>query len=200
MTLDNSTQAFLALVRAGLWEADTQLLPYGNIDLKEVYRLAQEQSVVGLVAAGIEHVVDCKIPKEDALQFVGNALQLEQRNLAMNQFVAKLIGSLRKEDVYAILVKGQGIANCYERPLWRASGDVDLFLSDTNYQKAFLYLEPLASRVGEEELYKKHIPLSIYNWEVELHGTLRSGLWENLIECLMTFRILFFMEGMFVLG
>ena len=75
--LDNNTQAFLALVRAGLWEKDVQLSSYGDIDFKEVYRLAEEQSVVGLVAAGIEHIVDIKIPKEDALQFVGQSLQLE---------------------------------------------------------------------------------------------------------------------------
>ena len=52
MKLNNNQQAFLELVRAGLWEKDACLLQYGNIDFQEVYRLAQEQSVVGLVAAG----------------------------------------------------------------------------------------------------------------------------------------------------
>lgn len=32
-------------------------LHYNRIDFNEVYRLAEEQSVVGLVAAGIDHIV-----------------------------------------------------------------------------------------------------------------------------------------------
>ena len=49
-------KAFLALVRAGLWEEEVQLSSFGDIDYKEVYRLAEEQAVVGLVVAGFEHV------------------------------------------------------------------------------------------------------------------------------------------------
>lgn len=30
----------------------------------------------------------------------------------MNKFVGQLIEKLRKEDIYALLVKGQGIAQC----------------------------------------------------------------------------------------
>ena len=105
--------------------------------------MAEEQAVLGLVAAGMEHVTDVKVPKENLLQFVGQALQLEQRNKAMNQFLAGIIDRLRKEGVYALLLKGQGIALCYERPLWRASGDVDLFLSNDNYMNAVNVLTPL---------------------------------------------------------
>jgi hypothetical protein len=177
MHLDNNIQAFFALVRAGLWERCTQLSEFGNIGLNEVYRLAEEQSVVGLVAAGIEHVEDVKVPQAVALTFVGSTLQLEQQNKAMNVFVAKVIDQLRSKDIYALLVKGQGIAQCYERPLWRASGDVDLLLSDTNYEKAKVYLLPLA--VGSEQEYKvfKHLGMTMKEgFVVELHGTLHSRL------------------------
>lgn len=180
MTLDNNTQAFLALVRAGLWEADTQLLPYGIIDFKEVYRLAQEQSVVGLVAAGLEHVVDYKVPKEDALIFVGDTLLLEQRNKAMNAFVAHLIDTLRKKDIYTLLVKGQGIAQCYWRPLWRACGDIDLFLNEDKYKKAKTVLTSEATSFEEEKTSIQHLEMTIDGWSVELHGSLRSGLWNRL--------------------
>lgn len=39
--------AFFALVRAGLWEREVQLLPYGEIDFSAVQSVAEEQSVVG---------------------------------------------------------------------------------------------------------------------------------------------------------
>lgn len=63
--------AFLALVRAGLWEeADAKLNLNENIDWDEVYRLAEEQSVTGIVLAGIEHS-NIKPPQELLLQWIG---------------------------------------------------------------------------------------------------------------------------------
>ena len=152
MKLNNNQEAFVSLVKAGLWEQEVRLSPSDIIDYKEVYQIAEDQSVVGLVAAGLEHLKDVRAPKEDVLQFVGQALQLEQGNKTMNEFVARLIDLLRKKDIYTLLVKGQGIAQCYERPLWRATGDIDLLLSDTNYEKAKEALVPLASEVEKEFL------------------------------------------------
>lgn len=172
----NNQEAFLALVRAGLWEKDVELQQYGTTDFDEIMRLAEEQNVIGLVTAGLEHVKDVKVPQEVLLQFIGQTLQLEQQNKAMNDFIAKLIERMRKADIYVILVKGQGIAQCYEKPLWRASGDVDLLLSDSNYHKAKDFLLPLASGYKPDERYSKHLGMNIDQWYVEIHGTLRTGL------------------------
>lgn len=177
MQLDKNQQAFFALVKAGLWEHEARLSPSDIIDYKEVQRIAEEQSVVGLVAAGLEQLVDFKAPKTDVLQFVGQALQLEQSNKSMNEYLARLIERLRVENVYAILVKGQGIAQCYERPLWRASGDIDLLLSGTNYEKAQKELTPFALDVESEYKTFKHLGMTMQGGVVvELHGTLHSRL------------------------
>ena len=88
--MDYNTSAFLALVRAGLWEQKVQLLAFENINIKEIYRLALEQSVVGLLTAGLEHAKDTKFPQEDVLNIVGDALQLEQCNMAMNYFICRI--------------------------------------------------------------------------------------------------------------
>ena len=74
---NQNIDALFALVRAGLWETEARLLPFMNVEFAEVYRLAEAQSVVGLVAAGLEHVMDVKVHKADVLQFVGQTLQLE---------------------------------------------------------------------------------------------------------------------------
>lgn len=176
MIKDKNIEAFLALVRAGLWKKEVRHLLYGNIDFDEVLYLAEEQSVVGLVAAGYEQVVDTKPPQEILLQFVGKALQLEQRNREMNDFIATIIEKMRKADIYGLLVKGSGLAQCYDRPLWRPSGDVDLLLSEENYQKAKQFLLPLCANHKNEERYSLHLGLIIDQWCVELHGTLRTGL------------------------
>lgn len=176
MRKDNTIEAFFALVRAGLWETEVQLTSYGEVDYADILRLAQEQAVVGLVAAGFEHVIDVKVPQQWALQFAGQTIQLEQRNKAMNQFIADLVSEMRNADIYTLLVKGQGIAECYERPQWRISGDIDFFLSDSNYEKAKSFLKPLANDGKPERLYSKEIGFYVNSWLIELHGTLHTGL------------------------
>ena len=177
MSWDNNTLAFFELLRAGLWEKEARLSQYQDIDYSAIMQLAEEQSVVGLITAGLEQVKDVKVPQEWLLQFIGSTLQIEQQNQSMNEFVARLIERLRKEDVYAILVKGQGIAQCYEKPLWRASGDVDLLLSEANYEKAKNVLIPLAIDVEKEFKTFKHLGMTMQDGSVvELHGTLHSRL------------------------
>ncbi len=179
MSRDIIQQQFLELVKTGLFpDHNARILPHGNsVDWDMLYRLAEEQSVMGLIAAGIENLPASERPsKEVVLQFIGSTFQLEQRNKAMNTFVAKLMEQLRVEDIYAILVKGQGIAQCYEKPLWRACGDVDLLLSESNYERAKELLCPLATDVETEYTHFKHQGMTIDGWEVELHGTLHSRL------------------------
>lgn len=174
--LNNNIQAFFELVRAGLWGEKAQLALFGEIDYAEIQRLAEEQSVVGLVVAGLERVTDVKVPNMDLLQFIGQTLQIEQRNLAMNDFIADLIDRMRNEGIYTLLVKGQGVAQCYERPTWRTSGDIDLLLSEDNYNKAKKFLLPLASEVEDEDTKRYHLGMVIDQWLVELHGTLHSTI------------------------
>ena len=174
--LHSNTVILLELIRGGLWGTEVSLSNCEDIDYSSVMQLAEEQSVVGLVTAGLERVEDVKIPQQWSLQFIGSTLQLEQRNKSMNAFVALLISKIRAAGIYTLLVKGQAIAQCYEKPLWRACGDVDLFLSEENYAKAKEILVPLATSVEKEYEREKHLGMSIDGWVVELHGRLYCGL------------------------
>lgn len=174
--IPNIQRVFFTLLQAGLWEKEVRLLPFGKIDFEALFQLANEQSVVGLIAAGIEHVTDIKPTKKDVVQFIGQSLLLEQKNSAMNRFIGVIYEKMQEAGVSAILVKGQGIAQCYERPLWRTCGDIDFFLDDDNYQKAKEFLVPLATSVDPEESVSRHQGMTINSWVVELHGSLRCGL------------------------
>jgi hypothetical protein len=175
--------AFIDLVRVGLWSdavanPNARLDLGGKVDWEKVYQLAEEQSVVGLVLAGIEHSY-VKPPQELLLQWIGEVQILEQQNKAMNQFIAELIEKMRKADIYTLLVKGQGIAQCYEKPLWRVSGDVDLLLSDDNYKKALDFLLPFSSDNKSTDIYSKEFAITIDDWLIELHGSMRTGLYSK---------------------
>ena len=86
---DSNTEAFFELLRAGLWEKEARLTPFNDIDSEAIMEMAEEQSVIGLVTAGLEHVIDVKLPKEKLLRFIGQTLQIEQQNKDMNVFLTK---------------------------------------------------------------------------------------------------------------
>lgn len=186
-------EAFLALVRAGLWgNTNDNDLPalqacdlsganqnenlFEGLDRGEVLKLAEEQSVLGLLSAGVEKLPNGILPLTEKLTLLGKCQLIEQRNAAMNSFLAELVQRLHEAGINAVLVKGQGIAQCYAKPQWRSSGDVDLLLDEVNYKKAKDLLMPLATNAGKEFEYNQHQSLTIGSFTVELHGSQRCGL------------------------
>lgn len=176
MIFGQNQLAFFELLRAGLWEREACLSLFKGFDIAAIMQLAKEQSVVGLITAGLEHVVDVKAPKDVLLQYIGSTLQIEQLNNNMNSYLAKLTKNFENEEINALLVKGQGVAQCYERPLWRSSGDIDWLLDEINYNKAKSYLSGIAQEIHEENEFDKHFSVILDGWDVELHGSMRSML------------------------
>lgn len=178
-------QVLYELVRVGLWGKVGANFNVGldfneKTDWGKVYQLAQEQSFQGVTLQGIDwfKAYDSRftVPQVLLLQWIGEVQMIEQRNREMNTFIADFIEKLRKENIHPILVKGQGIAQCYQKPLLRTCGDVDLLLSEDDYDKAKAFLLPKASKVETEYESSKHLGMTIDGWIVELHGCLRGSL------------------------
>ena len=173
--MNNTQTDFLELVKAGLWGHDPDVWIDGTTDWQGVYRLAIEQTALGLIIAGLEHS-DAKPPQVLLLQWIGEVQMIEQRNKAMNAFVSETIDTLREQDIYALLVKGQGIAQCYEKPLWRPSGDIDFFLSKDNYGKAVSFFKNRYSNYKDGGRYSQEYAFYTDQWMIEVHGSLRTCL------------------------
>ena len=184
MKQNEDVDAFLTLLKAGLWENQVYRPFNSHINFFEIFKLAFEQSVMGLVAAGIEQINDAdtgfNVPRDVAIKIAGEMLLLERRNRDMNDFIADLVKSLRKERLYPILLKGQGIAQCYERPLWRAAGDVDLLMSEKDYERAKEYYKPYVDEYTKEIKSTKEFVVNVDTWVVELHGTLHCRVTNRL--------------------
>ena len=170
------TDVFFALLRAGLWEEEVRLQPYSPIDFQAVFDLAVEQSVEGLLAAGLEHVTDMKIVKADAVPFLKKVFKLEGRNAAMNAFIGDLKHRLDGAGIDFILVKGQGVGQCYARPQWRYSGDVDLLFTSEGFEKAKAFFRPLVKAFDPDNDFTRHISIKLDKWAVELHADQHAGL------------------------
>ena len=171
----NIIDAFFALVRGGLWEQQVDLTPFWPLDFDALYKLADEQSVVGLVAAGIEHVENLKVNKHQIRPFLTHVISIESNNSEMNHSISWLWNRFHEEHIAVALVKGQGVAQCYERPLWRSPGDIDLLLDSESYVMAKELLCPIAQLIHTEKKKEKHLALTVRSLTIELHGTLHTG-------------------------
>ena len=187
------TEALLTLLRVGLWEKSNEndLPALQACDLSganlndnsfmslvwgEVLKLAEEQSVVGLVTAGLEKLPMGILPLTEKLKFAGRCQLIEQRNVVMNCLVAELWLRLKDAGIKVLLVKGQGVSQCYERSLWRKSGDVDFLVDKDNYKRTIGILKPIADNSFSGGEYSKEFCLNIDAFLIEVHGSLRTGL------------------------
>ena len=177
----SSLICFFSLLRAGLWEQGDRLLSLkeGRIDFAEVYKIAQDQSVIGVLCAGMGKMGGLsrfRLTDDQMGLVMGELMAIEDRNKGMNSFIRDIVGKMNERGIISSVVKGQGIAQCYEKPLWRTCGDVDFFLDDGNYEKAKEYFSSIASHCEVEGVASKHFGCVVNGWTVELHGTLDSNL------------------------
>lgn len=169
------TDAFLVLLKAGLWEKDLESLscfPLTSEEWHEVYQQALCQTVSGIVYRGIIRLPDHLIPPEDILlRWVVRVDAIEQRNRHMNEVVNELCSLFKNEEIRTVLQKGQGIASLYEYPLMRECGDIDLYFpSRKERNKADLFVRQQGIQTGKGADGSIH-----YDWKgviVEHHSRL----------------------------
>lgn len=174
--MDIQQKIFFSLVKSGLWESDVYLPSCEENDYREVFKLASEQSVIGIVTAGLEHAHSSNILKENLLLFIGATFQIEKRNKELNNFIREITNKMEASCISSLIVKGQGIAQCYERPLWRSSGDVDFLFDENNFLKARDFFRPLVTSYDPDDDYSRHLSGTVGEWDIELHGNQRTML------------------------
>lgn len=173
MTL--TEKQFFSLLRSGLRDGapDAALFP-PETDWEALYRLAFEQTVVGVVTDGIHRLPAACLPtREERLDpFLGDVMFTEARNNKLNAVLPKLLRVL--SDLQAVVVKGQPVGQAYPDPLRRQPGDIDLLLPPADYLRAKERLVPKASKVEEESEQILHLGMFFGSIEVELHGTIST--------------------------
>jgi len=119
--------------------------PYSRIltakQLETVLNQAEEQAIFGLVFNAIQNaeIVD----KEDSagdevgkaqmaiFEAVGLQEQIKQQNLLLNERAVLLSRIIASWNYKACVLKGQGVAQLYPEPLYRQSGDIDIWVDGT---------------------------------------------------------------------
>ena len=126
---------FFKLLRAGLWEEDVVLPQVSDDEWSEVLSLAEAQTVVGIIARGVDHS-DSKPPQDVILKLVSKSYEIERRSTKVEKGSEALMQYFESKGLRPILQKGPAIAKYYANPLSRTSGDIDLYFSEKDFDKA----------------------------------------------------------------
>ena len=174
MPMDRAQTQFLELLRAGLWgvAADPEIFKPDSVDWKAVLRIAKEQTMLVVVADGIETLPKELWPaKEAMMKLAMMRIKTEQAHRLLNSTIDQIVNALEAEGVHSVLLKGQGIAQNYRRPESRTCGDIDLYTGLGGYQRAFDIIEGLHEGRAHREAVESdhHLHTSLNGVEVEIH-------------------------------
>lgn len=129
-------KAFFTLLRAGLWNKSIDSIdcfPLSKADWDTLFRISVQQTVEGIVFDGIQMLSSDLIPsREMHIKWLIRAEKIEQRNRWMNDILAEQVAFFSKEGIQPVLLKGQGLAICYENPGRRVCGDIDWYFRTTD--------------------------------------------------------------------
>ncbi len=157
-----------------------------DMDWQRLMAFAERQSVIGVVYDGIQRLRQrVRIPKLQLVRWVGNASQVEARNILLNELCVEVCDAFRKEGFECCLLKGQGNALMYPKPLLRTSGDIDVWVRSVNKEvgknhevRNILHWVRKRNPQGKTEYH--HIDYGMYkDVDVEVHY--RPTFMNNLI-------------------
>ena len=135
---------------------------------QNVYQEAEKQALVGLFLSGIEDLPEeQRPPQEFLLQWIGEALQIEDRNKEVDYVAAQLTRIFKGGGMRSCVLKGQGIAQLYPKPERRQPGDVDLWV-EGGREKVLKFMKD--SYFGRDHVVIHHVESQIIDGVVsEIH-------------------------------
>lgn len=167
--MQDSRNILLGLVRSALWGVPAEGLP-DRIDWNMVFKLAKQQTLVGLLADAVQMLPDGKKPDANSLtQLRAYILKNLQAHMLITKRLAATTELLRSEGIQPVLFKGHGLAMNYPDPMSRQCGDIDLYVGKSMYEKA---VEVCLRNFGEGEHDSeslKHYHFDNQGVSVELH-------------------------------
>lgn len=122
-------EAFFKLLRLGIGTCRDPDVSLDEAGWAAVYDMACKQAVAGIAADGVECLPAARRPPRDILmRWIGLVRQTEACNQRLNRAATRVCGRFGREGMGVVLLKGQGNALYYPRPLHRTSGDIDLWV------------------------------------------------------------------------
>lgn len=168
--MEQHEEVFFRTLRSALW-GETLQIPEGFNNWGKVMKLAKAQAVTGLVGDVILRTPEIMASLPDkAAEYVQ---EIPMKNIVMhtvlNNTLILAVKTLRDHGIEPVLLKGQGLARYYPVPELRQCGDIDLYVGEENYEKAYEALKGIVTEMEEKE--------RIWGW-FHFHAKIHSVLLE----------------------
>ncbi len=130
--MKKSQELFFELLRIYTGAQQSLHNAYSKNEWEGAYRIAEEQSVVGILLSALE-----KIQEEDnsllpskifLLQWIGMGQIVEQNTKKMEEAGNTVVKYFRENGFACQILKGSSVARYYPQPDRRSSGDIDVWL------------------------------------------------------------------------
>ena len=151
-------RAFFSLLRRGLWEnkelkINKLALSLDASEWEDLFLMATHHTVEGLFFQSFESLEARSWPPENLLiRWAIRVEQIEKRNLRMNAFIGMQAAWFKHHGLSPLLLKGQSVAQAYDKPLQRMSGDVDWYFNAEDYDKAYGLLQRRGQKIDYRRL------------------------------------------------
>lgn len=165
-------EVFYEILRSALWGGSVEV-PEGFTQWGAIMKLAKTQALVGLVA----EVLLTRRNLRDSLpdKFIVRLQDIPMTNMGMhsqmNMTLQLLVLTLRNVDIEPVLLKGQGLSKYYPTPELRQCGDIDIYVGEENYEKAYDAMLPIVSEIENKSKIwdRMHYDAMIGHVMVEVH-------------------------------
>ena len=143
-------EVFFSLLRAALWGSDVEV-PDGFTQWSNVVHHARTQALSGLIGDvllshdEVREVLPTKLIH--ALQDIPKSNM--GMHIQMNRVLQLVVMTLKQNGIEPVLLKGQGLAKYYPTPELRQCGDIDIYVGEDNYEKAYDSLLQIVSEIDD---------------------------------------------------
>lgn len=168
----------------------TSVIPdISNINWAELLDFSRKQTIAGIYWQGIKRLENKKnMPSEDnVMEWLGEYQKIIRRNSIVDKALTKLSLLLNNNSIKFFVFKGQTVAQYYQVPESRTSGDVDFYIFKKDWDKAINILGKII-RIKNGHLYR-HLDFDMEGVQFEMHyhtAVFASGskqrYWDELID------------------
>ncbi len=169
----DSVNQLLALIRSSLWQTTIEREPFSvlPIDWDEIGKMAMQQTVGPLVFdAALKLPTDLRPSKEWILKAYSIIERNKHTHTLLDKTVAEAYEKLSGVGIRTVLLKGQAYARAYPDPTLRQCGDIDMYVGEQEYRKAYEATKLFGWKSDEKFKTKaKHYGCSLNGVRIELH-------------------------------
>lgn len=159
---------FFQIIQEGLWGKPVTEIPE-PVRWEILLTQFKYQTIMGVAAESLMRLVKQGLLSSKYTRDITQRIGLNvQRHHDLNKDVVDVFHLLTQGGFHPVLLKGQGNAQCYPKPVVRQCGDIDLFIGKNDYTKSIAYIKQNLEGDEGEEL-GKHYHLDFRNSHLELH-------------------------------